>query len=261
MNKTTIENTIKDIGIHDRPAFIRADCSVLLDQDDNVRHDECIRDALQTIHAPVAPVAAIFGGDRVADTLAVMATLLPDRVDRILVGGGVAFTFLHAMGCRTGSSRVDHDQIRQVRAILAQAEACHIPLVLPIDVVATGQPGAGSSPDLLAAEAIPDGWTGCDIGPATVGQFAGMLAGVRTILWHGPMGKSGQPVYARGTLAMARVVADCAAAVSVIGGKETTAAVRQAGVAAYITHLLTEGSAFMEMLCWPTGNRAGERQC
>ena len=195
--------------------------------------------------APARPLVAILGGAKVSDKLALIESLLA-KVDRLLVGGGMAFTFLRAQGHAVGRSLLEANLVDRARQLLDQAGAKGVDLRLPVDTVVAASPDAPAG-QVVDSGAIPADLMGLDIGPATVRHFADALRDSRTIIWNGPMGVFERPPFAAGTLGLARVVAD-AAALSVIGGGDTVAAVQAAGVADRMGYLSTGGGAFLEYL-------------
>jgi phosphoglycerate kinase len=204
-------------------------------------------DALGRIfERPERPLWAVLGGAKVSDKLGLVDHLL-DRVDGLAIGGGMAFTFLKAMGHGVGRSLLEPDRVEAARAILERARTRGIPLRLPVDVVAAPGLDAVGGLRIVAIREIPDDLMGLDIGAATVTQFATALKGARTIIWNGPMGVFEKEPFAAGTLGVARAVAD-SGAFSVIGGGDTIAAVQQAGVMDRIGYVSTAGGAFLEFL-------------
>ncbi len=195
---------------------------------------------------PERPVAAVLGGAKVSDKLALVEHLLA-RVEMLLVGGGMAFTFLSALGYGVGRSLLESDRLEAARAILARARSLGVPVRLPVDVVAA--PGLDSVEGIrtVGVREIPDDLMGLDLGPLTVAQFGTALKGTKTILWNGPMGVFEKPPFAAGTIGVARAVAG-SGAFSVIGGGDTIAAVQHAGVADRIGYISTAGGAFLEFL-------------
>jgi phosphoglycerate kinase len=195
---------------------------------------------------PERPLWAVLGGAKVSDKLGLVEHLL-DRVDGLAIGGGMAFTFLKAMGHGIGRSLLEPDRVEAARLILERARGRGIPLRLPVDVVVA--PGVDSVEGLRTAaiREIPDTLMGLDIGSATVTQFATALKGARTIVWNGPMGVFEKEPFAAGTVGVARAVAD-SGAFSVIGGGDTIAAVQRAGVMDRIGYVSTAGGAFLEFL-------------
>lgn len=195
--------------------------------------------------APARPLVAILGGAKVSDKLALVEHLL-ERVDALLIGGGMAFTFLLALGHAVGRSLVEPDRVETARAALEAARRRGARIVLPVDALVA--PGVDSATGrAVGIREIPADQMGLDIGPRTVEGFAAALRGARTIIWNGPMGVFEKPPFAGGTLAVARAVAE-SGAFSVIGGGDTIAAVAQAGVTDRIGYISTAGGAFLEFL-------------
>jgi phosphoglycerate kinase len=195
--------------------------------------------------APAHPLVAVLGGAKVSDKLALIESLL-GRVDRLLVGGGMAFTFLRAQGHEVGRSLLEADLVDTARRLLETARARGVDLRLPVDTVVADSPEAPRG-DVVPAEAIPPSRMGLDIGPATVTRFAEALRDSRTIVWNGPMGVFERAPFAAGTLGVARAVAGTAA-LSVVGGGDTVAAIQMAGVTDRIGYISTGGGAFLEYL-------------
>jgi phosphoglycerate kinase len=197
------------------------------------------------LEAPQRPLVAILGGAKVSDKVTLVEHLL-ERVDALLIGGGMAFTFLHALGHGVGRSLLEADRVETARRVLDAARRRGVQLVLPVDaVVATGLDAASGR--AVGIRDIPADQMGLDIGPRTVERFAAVLKTAGTIVWNGPMGVFERPPFAGGTLGIARAVAS-ASAFSVIGGGDTVAAVNQAGVAERIGYISTAGGAFLEFL-------------
>jgi phosphoglycerate kinase len=197
------------------------------------------------LESPARPLAAVLGGAKVSDKIALVEHLLA-RVDALVIGGGMAFTFLRALGHDVGRSLVEPDRIEMARATLETARRRGVQVALPVDaVVADGldSPAGRAVP----IRAIPAGQMGLDLGPQSVERFAAVLKTAKTIVWNGPMGVFEKAPFAAGTVALARAVAD-APAFSVIGGGDTVAAVNQAGVADRIGYISTAGGAFLEFL-------------
>lgn len=193
------------------------------------------------------PYAVVLGGAKVSDKLAVIANLL-DKVDRLLIGGGMMFTFLAAQGLSTGSSLLESDQIDRCRGFLEQAKARGVDLVLPVDTVVADRFAADASPRTVAVEDIPEGMMGLDIGPRTAALFAEKLADARTIFWNGPMGVFEFPAFADGTRTVARALVD-GDGFTVVGGGDSAAAVRTLGLPeAEFGHISTGGGASLEYL-------------
>ena len=197
------------------------------------------------LERPERPLVAILGGAKVSDKLALVQSLL-DRVDTLLVGGGMAFTFLAALGHGVGRSLVETERIELARRALAQANRRGVRVGLPVDAVVTDSPQSGEGRAVGIRE-IPDHLMGLDIGPLTLARFTQALSGAKTVIWNGPMGVFEQSPFAAGTLGLARAIAACGA-FTVIGGGDTAAAVNQAGVAEKIGYVSTAGGAFIEFL-------------
>jgi phosphoglycerate kinase len=199
----------------------------------------------RVLEAPAKPLHAILGGAKVSDKVTLVEHLL-DRVDALLVGGGMAFTFLRAMGHDTGRSLVETDRIEAARRVLETARRRGVQIVLPVDaVVAAGLDSASGR--TVGIREISAAEMGLDIGPRTVERFAATLREAQTIVWNGPMGVFERAPFAEGTVAIARAVAE-SRAFSVVGGGDTVAAVNQAGVADRIGYISTAGGAFLEFL-------------
>jgi phosphoglycerate kinase len=169
------------------------------------------------------------------------------RVDALLIGGAMAYTFLRAQGIGVGASRVEADKVDLARDALELAAQRGVRLCLPTDHVAARKPEAGAE-SMVCGPAIGEGWLGVDIGPATRAARARELAAARTVLWNGPMGIFEIPEFAAGTVAVARALAAATQATTVVGGGDSAAAVKQAGVADRIGHISTGGGASLEFL-------------
>jgi phosphoglycerate kinase len=195
---------------------------------------------------PERPVIAVLGGAKVSDKLALVEHLI-DRVDRLLIGGGMAFTFLVAQGHGVGRSLLERDHVPAARRALARARERGVALRLPVDVVVA--PGPESTDDLrtVGIREIPAELAGLDIGPMTVSLFEGALKGARTVVWNGPMGVFEKPPFAAGTMGVARAVAGCGA-FAVVGGGDTIAAAQAAAVTSRLGYISTAGGAFLEFL-------------
>jgi phosphoglycerate kinase len=197
------------------------------------------------LESPERPLVAVLGGAKVSDKVALVESLL-DRVDALVIGGGMAFTFLRALGHDVGRSLVETDRVETARGALEAARRRSVQVSLPVDtVVADGPDSLAGRP--VGVREIPGAQMGLDIGPLTVERFTAVLQGARTIVWNGPMGVFEKPPFAHGTVALARAVA-AANAFSVIGGGDTVAAVNMAGVADRIGYISTAGGAFLEFL-------------
>lgn len=195
---------------------------------------------------PERPVAAVLGGAKVSDKLALVEHLL-SRVEMVLIGGGMAFTFLSALGYGVGRSLLESDRLEAARAILARARSLGVTVRLPVDVVVAPSLDSADGIRTVGVREIPADLMGLDLGPLSVTQFETALKGSKTILWNGPMGVFEKPPFAAGTVGVARAVAG-SGAFSVIGGGDTIAAVQLAGVSDRIGYISTAGGAFLEFL-------------
>jgi phosphoglycerate kinase len=190
------------------------------------------------------PYVVILGGSKVSDKLAVIEALLP-RVDRLLIGGGMCFTFLKAQGHEVGDSLLEQDQVENCRRFLAESGD---KIVLPLDIVVSAEVSADASTHVVAASAIPAGMKGLDVGPETVANFAAELAGAKTVFWNGPMGVFELAPFAAGTKGVAEAVA-AVDGLSVVGGGDSAAAVRILGLDEdAFGHISTGGGASLEYL-------------
>jgi phosphoglycerate kinase len=195
---------------------------------------------------PERPLVAIIGGAKVSSKIGVLEHLL-SKVDRLLIGGGMACTFLKAQGKEVGRSLLETDKLDVARDLLARASAAGVELLLPVDAVITDRLEAEAPCQIVSVDAVPPDRLIADIGPATVQRFGAALEDARTILWNGPMGVFEIPTFAAGTRALAEAVARTGG-VKVIGGGDTVAAVEQTGTAKQMTHISTGGGAALELL-------------
>ncbi|HEY7822931.1 MAG TPA: phosphoglycerate kinase [Acidimicrobiia bacterium] len=196
---------------------------------------------------PSRPYVVVLGGSKVSDKLAVIGNLIP-RVDRLLIGGGMAFTFLAAQGYSVGSSLLEEDQLATVEGFLEQAERRGIEVALPVDVVVADRFAADAQVRVVPAVAIPDGWMGLDIGPATARRYAERIADAGTVVWNGPMGVFEMEPFASGTRTVAEAMA-AAPAMTVVGGGDSAAAIRTLGFPeTAFDHISTGGGASLEYL-------------
>ena len=199
---------------------------------------------------PERPFVAILGGAKVSDKLNVINNLL-EKVDTLIIGGGMAFTFLAAQGCSVGSSLVDNEKLDYCKDMMAKAKARGVKLLLPVDtVVADSFPSpidAEIATQVVDSSAIPAGKMGLDIGPKAQAEFAAAAKAAKTVVWNGPMGVFENPTLAKGTIAVAQALAD-SDAVTIVGGGDSAAACEQLGFADKITHISTGGGASLEFL-------------
>lgn len=201
----------------------------------------------QLLGEPARPYVVVLGGSKVSDKLAVIGNLIP-RVDRLLIGGGMAFTFLAAHGYSVGASLLEADQIPTVEGFLEQAKFRGIEVALPIDVVVADRFASDAEVTVVPADQIPEGWMGLDIGPQTARRYAELIADAGTVVWNGPMGVFEMEPFAAGTLAVANAMA-ASSAMTVVGGGDSAAAVRTLGVdESAFDHISTGGGASLEFL-------------
>ncbi len=195
------------------------------------------------LEAPERPFVAVLGGAKVSDKIEVIESLLP-RVDSLLIGGGMAYTFLRAQGLATGKSLVEEDKLELAKSLLAKAAGN---IRLPVDHIVASAFKADAETKTLPVTEILDGWMGLDIGPKTAASFAARAAAAKLVLWNGPMGVFEMKPFAEGTRAMARALAD-SPGTSIVGGGDSVAAVTQMGLAEKIDHVSTGGGASLEFL-------------
>ena len=198
------------------------------------------------LEAPQRPFVAILGGAKISDKIALIGNLL-ERCDAILIGGGMAFTFLRALGGDIGMSLCDDASLDTARALLVKSREKNVPLCLPVDTVCGKEFKNDTERAVCDAMHIPADFAGYDIGPETARQFAARIADAKTVVWNGPMGVFEMPSFAQGTRAVARAVAECGG-VTIIGGGDSAAAVEQLGFADRVTHISTGGGAALEFL-------------
>ncbi len=199
---------------------------------------------------PERPYVVVLGGSKVSDKLGVIGNLL-GQVDRLLVGGGMCFTFLAAQGFEVGDSLLEVDQVATCKGFLEQAAATGVELALPVDVVVARSFSADSENKVVGVHEIEPGWRGLDIGPESAELFADRLADARTVVWNGPMGVFEMAPFAAGTRAVAEAIIACGAtgAMTVVGGGDSAAAVRLLGLPEDgFTHISTGGGASLELL-------------
>ena len=195
---------------------------------------------------PVRPYVAILGGAKVSDKIAVITRLL-EKVDKLLVGGGMAYTFLKAQGKAIGKSRLEADKVELAKALMAKAAARQVEFLLPVDHVISTSFDAGSPVKVVPVGQIPEDWEGLDIGPETVKRFVQALQGAKTVVWNGPVGVFEQERFRVGSQKIAEALAQLHATV-VIGGGDSAACIQQLGLADKITHISTGGGASLEFL-------------
>jgi phosphoglycerate kinase len=202
----------------------------------------------RVLQNPEHPFVAILGGAKVSDKIGVIQNLLT-KVDVLIIGGGMAYTFLKAQGVAVGKSLVEEDKIDLAKDLLQQAKAQKVKFLLPTDHVIADRVDASALPKNVApGQPIPDNMMALDIGPQSIEAFSEEIARARTIVWNGPMGVFEIPSFAKGTFKIAHAVSENPAATSIVGGGDSVAAVKAAGVADKITHISTGGGASLEFL-------------
>jgi len=197
----------------------------------------------KALSAPDRPFVAIIGGAKVSDKIMVIENLLT-KVDRLIIGGGMANTFLRAKGLATGKSLVEEDRVETARELLAKGGD---KILLPVDLVVAAEFKADAEHKVVPADAVPEGWMALDIGPESARIFGETIRTARTIVWNGPMGVFEMEPFARGTFAVAQAMADTEG-VTIVGGGDSVAAVEAAGLADRMTHVSTGGGASLEFL-------------
>ena len=203
----------------------------------------------KALEDPARPFVAILGGAKVSDKIGVIENLM-EKVDTLIVGGGMAYTFFAANGHSVGTSICEEDKIELAKNMMKLAEEKGVKFLIPVD----NRVGTAYSPDteceVVDSDKIPDGWMGLDIGPKTEELFAAALEGAGTVIWNGPMGVSEWDKFASGTISVAKAVAAAtdAGAVSIIGGGDSAAAVKKLGFNDKMTHVSTGGGASLEFL-------------
>ena len=201
----------------------------------------------KVLGSPDRPYVVVLGGSKVSDKLGVIENLIKS-VDRLLVGGGMCFTFLAAKGFEVGSSLLEEDQIDTVKDLVARATQNGVEIIIPTDVVVADKFAADANHKVVDASDIPQGWMGLDIGPKTVAQFSAALADAKTVVWNGPMGVFEMPAFANGTKEIATAITKVNGT-TVVGGGDSAAAVRLLGIPeSGFTHISTGGGASLEYL-------------
>jgi phosphoglycerate kinase len=201
------------------------------------------------INAPQRPLVAIVGGSKVSSKIGVIDALL-EKVDKLIIGGGMIFTFYKARGLSVGKSLVEEDKLDLAKSLEAKAKERGVELLLPSDVVVADNFKPDANAQTVGIDAIPDGWMGLDIGPDSIALFQTALADCKTVIWNGPMGVFEFDKFAVGTEAIARTLAEITAtgAITIIGGGDSVAAVEKVGVAEQMSHISTGGGASLELL-------------
>ncbi|NLU51606.1 MAG: phosphoglycerate kinase [Clostridiaceae bacterium] len=200
----------------------------------------------KALNNPERPFVAILGGAKVSDKISVIENLL-DKVDTLIIGGGMAYTFFKAQGYNVGNSICEMDKLELAESLLKKAKEKGVNLLLPVDTVIGKEFKADTEYKVVDSDSIPDGWMGLDIGPKTVEIFSEAIKGAKTVVWNGPMGVFEFENFAVGTKKIAQALAE-SGATSIVGGGDSAAAVEQLGFADKITHISTGGGASLEFL-------------
>ncbi len=204
----------------------------------------------QAIENPARPFIAILGGAKVSGKIDVINNLL-DKVDALIIGGGMIFTFYKAMGYNVGKSLLEEDKINVAKEILNKAKEKNITIHFPVDIVVADEFKNDANIKIVPFDKIPDGWMGLDIGPESIKKFEEVINSSKTVVWNGPMGVFEMENFAKGTIEIAKALAKATeekGVVSVIGGGDSVSAVKKAGVADKMTHISTGGGASLEFL-------------
>ena len=195
---------------------------------------------------PQRPLAAIIGGAKVSDKIGVLENLV-DTVNMLIIGGGMAFTFLKAMGREIGKSLCEPDMLDKARSIMEKAGSKNVKILLPVDCIVADKAEADAAVSTCSVDNIPKEWMGLDIGPETQKIFGSAVKEAKTIVWNGPMGMFELAPFSEGTFRLAKDVA-ASGALSIVGGGDTDSAVHKAGVSDKISYISTGGGAFLELL-------------
>ena len=203
----------------------------------------------RVLQHPVHPVLAIMGGAKVSSKISIIENVLP-KVNHLIIGGGMTFTFIKALGGQIGSSLVEDEQLNLALELLEKAKAMGVQIHLPVDAVIADKFAADANTQTTDVNVIPAGWMGLDIGPKTIAQFSEVIRSCKTILWNGPMGVFEMPAFEKGTreVAMAIVAATEAGSFSLVGGGDSVAAVNQFGIAERVSYVSTGGGALLEYM-------------
>ena len=218
--------------------YLPAVCGYLIQKEITIRG--------RALSDPKRPFVAILGGAKVSDKIGVITNLL-DKVDTLIIGGGMAYTFMKALGYSIGTSICENDKVDLAKEMMAKAKEKGVKFLIPVDNVVATEYKADAEYKTVNSDTIPDGWMGLDIGPKTRELFSNALNGAGTVVWNGPMGVSEWEHFAAGTIAVAKAVAE-SGAISIIGGGDSAAAVEKLGYADKMTHISTGGGASLEFL-------------
>ncbi len=203
----------------------------------------------KVLHSTEKPVTAVLGGSKVSSKITIIENIL-DKVDHMIIGGGMMFTFIKALGGKVGSSLVEDDKLELALEILEKAKQKNVHIHLPVDVVAADAFSNEAQTRVMAADAISEGWQGLDVGPETLKIFGEVIRSSKIILWNGPLGVFEMEKFAKGTLALGHFIAESTAsgAFSLVGGGDSVAAVKQFGLEPKMSYVSTGGGAMLEML-------------
>ncbi|MBQ2944938.1 MAG: phosphoglycerate kinase [Clostridia bacterium] len=218
--------------------YLPAVCGYLIQKEIKIMGD--------ALNDPKRPFVAILGGAKVSDKIGVITNLL-EKVDTLIVGGGMAYTFLKALGHHIGTSLCEEDKIELAKGLMDKAKEKGVNFLIPVDNVVATEYNENSEFKVINSDEIPDGWMGLDIGPKTSKIFSDAILGAGTVVWNGPMGVSEWANFANGTISVAKAVAE-SGAISIIGGGDSAAAVQKLGFADKMTHISTGGGASLEFL-------------
>jgi 3-phosphoglycerate kinase len=196
---------------------------------------------------PAKPFIAVIGGAKVSSKIAVLESLL-GKVNKIIIGGGMAYTFLKSKGLSIGKSLIEDDMVETAKTVLTKAAEKKVELLLPVDHVMTQEFSAEAVSKISLGEAIEDGWMGMDIGPKTIEKFKAAIVGAKTVFWNGPMGVFEFPKFSEGTKVIASTLASLAGATTVIGGGDSVSAVNKMGLSSKMSHISTGGGASLELV-------------
>ncbi|NPV01842.1 MAG: phosphoglycerate kinase [Brevinematales bacterium] len=201
----------------------------------------------KVVKNPAKPFVAIIGGAKVSSKITVIESLLA-KVDKLIIGGGMAYTFYKAMGYGIGDSLCEDDQIDTAKKVMSAAKAKGVELILPLDNIIADKYDPNANTQIVDSDKIPDGWQGLDVGPKTVEVYKKTLAGAKTVFWNGPVGVFEFEKFANGTVSIANTLAGLKGAITVIGGGDSVSAVNKAGVADKMSHISTGGGASLELV-------------
>lgn len=203
----------------------------------------------KVLNSTEKPVTAVLGGSKVSSKITIIENIL-DKVDHMIIGGGMMFTFIKAQGGNIGSSLVEDDKLELALEILEKAKAKNVQIHIPVDVVAADAFSNDANTQIVAANEIPDGWQGLDVGPKTLEQFNKVIMNSKIILWNGPLGVFEMEKFAAGTITLGNFIADATATgtFSLVGGGDSVAAVKQFGLDDKVSYVSTGGGAMLEML-------------